>query len=212
MKLFPKNQILPRAGRSAFTLPEILIASTIFVTFILLGMVSLQLFGIRAYQLSATKLTATGDSLRTLSQVRDQIRGAAEVQVGNFSSSSPTFTTNANGTAQVGDALEVWSTTNTASYTIFYRDSVNTNLYSITNGMTVTTSSPGFLLARWVANVNCFQAEDQNGIVLSNYQNDCAIHMMLQFFEKEYVFAGNPTNFYYLETRTTPRAPNIVVN
>jgi prepilin-type N-terminal cleavage/methylation domain-containing protein len=197
MKLFSKIQIRSRAARSGFTLPEILISSTIFVALVTVGMIAIQLFGIRYYQLSQAKLQATADSLRTLSQFRDQIRGAAEVQIGSFSSSSPTFVTNANGTSQIGNAVQVYPSTNTASYLIFYRD-------------TVTTSSPGFLLARWVSNTNCFQAEDQTGNVLTTVQNDSAIHMTLQFFEKLHVFSGNPTNYYYLETRATPRAPNIL--
>jgi prepilin-type N-terminal cleavage/methylation domain-containing protein len=210
MKLFSKIQIRSRAARSGFTLPEILISSTIFVALVTVGMIAIQLFGIRYYQLSQAKLQATADSLRTLSQFRDQIRGAAEVQIGSFSSSSPTFVTNANGTSQIGNAVQVYPSTNTASYLIFYRDTVNTNLYYVTNGQTVTTSSPGFLLARWVSNTNCFQAEDQTGNVLTTVQNDSAIHMTLQFFEKLHVFSGNPTNYYYLETRATPRAPNIL--
>lgn len=211
MKPFQKNQIRLRAARSAFTLPEILVTSTIFVTFIVLGMVSLQLFGIRAYQLSATKLTASADSLRTLSQFRDQIRGAAALQVGDFTSNTSTFVAVADGTNQVGKAVQVFPSTNTASYVIFYLNSVNTNLYMYsidTNGHATTT-----LLARWLLNTNCFDAEDQTGTIVTNAnQNDAAIHMKLQFYEKEYVFAGNPTNYYYLETRTTPRAPNVINN
>jgi Tfp pilus assembly protein PilV len=208
MKPFQKNQIRPRSG---FTLPEILITSTIFITFIVLGMVSLQLFGIRAYQLSATKLTASGDSIRTLSEVRDQIRSAAEVEIGNFTSNNSTFTLIGANTKQVGNAVRVFTTTNTTYYTIFYRNSVTTNLYmyAVNSSGNKTTT----LLARWVSNTNCFQAEDYNGNVLSNSQNDCSIHMTLQFYELEYVMTkNNNTNYYYLETRTAPRAPNVVTN
>jgi prepilin-type N-terminal cleavage/methylation domain-containing protein len=210
MKLFSKNQTCLRASRTGFTLPEILITSTIFVTLVTVGMIAVQLFGIRYEQLSQAKLVATADSLRTLSQFRDQIRGASQVQIGTFSSSSPTFVTNANGTSQIGNAVQVYPSTNTTQYLIFYRDTVNTNLYYVTNNQSVTTSSPGFLLARWVSNTNCFQAEDTSGKVLTNVQNNCAIHMTLQFFEKLYVFSGNPTNYYYLDTRASPRAPNVI--
>jgi hypothetical protein len=210
MKLFQKGQIRLRAARSAFTLPEILISSTVFVTFITLGMIGVQLFGIRSGQLSATKMVASADSLRTLSQVRDQVRGAAAVQVGNFTSNTATFTAIGHGTNQSGNAVQVFPGTNMANYLVFYRniDSTNTpHLYVYTVASDGTTSSQ--LLAKWVKNTNCFSAEDHTGTILTSGQNDCTIYMSLQFYEKEYVFSSHPTNYYYLETRATPRAPNI---
>jgi hypothetical protein len=210
MKLLQKKLIGLGASRSAFTLPEILITSTIFVTFITVGMIVVQLFGIRSGQLSATKMTASADALRTLSQFRDQVRGAAAVQVGNFTSNTATFTAVADGTTQTGSAVQVFPGTNTANYLVFYRNtgSINTpNLYVFTMATNGATSTQ--LLAKWVTNTNCFSAEDHTGTILTSGQNDCTIYMTLQFYEKEYVFSGNPTNYYYLETRATPRAPNI---
>jgi hypothetical protein len=211
MKLLQKNQIRPSAPRLAFTLPEILISSTIFVAFITVGMIVVQLFGIRSGQLSATKMVASADSLRTLSQFRDQVRGAAAVQVGTFTSNTATFTAIGNGTNQTGNAVQVFPGTNTANYLVFYRNTSSTNtphLYVYTVATNGTTSTQ--LLAQWVMNTNCFSAEDHTGTILTSGQNDCTIYMNLQFYEKEYVFYNNPTNYYYLETRATPRAPNIV--
>jgi hypothetical protein len=219
MKLLQTNQIRLRAAHSAFTLPEILISSTIFVALISIGMVTLQLFGIRSGQLSATKMVSTADSLRTIAQFRDQVRGAAAVQVGFFTSNTLAFTTNADGTGQIGNAVQVFptvttnaNTVNLNAYSIFYlnTNSVNANLanlyiYSIdTNGNVFNE-----LLASSVVNTNCFFAEDFNGNVLSNNQNNCAIHLMLQFYSNVYVFGNLRTNFYYLDTRATPRAPNL---
>jgi len=218
MKLFQNNQLRLRATRSAFTLPEILISSTIFVALISIGMVTLQLFGIRSGQLSATKMVSTADSLRTISQFRDQIRGAAAVQVGFFTSNNLAFTTNADGTSQIGKGVQVFPTVNTGAntvntnlYTIFYLNpNSNTNfanlyMYAVDINGNVTSE----LLASSVLNTNCFFAEDFNGNVLANNQNDCAVHLMLQFYSSEYVFGSKRTNFYYLDTRATPRAPNL---
>jgi hypothetical protein len=99
---------------------------------------------------------------------------------------------------------------NTNAYLVFYRNIASTAtphlyMYSIdTNGNASTQ-----LLAQWVSNTNCFSAEDHTGAILTSGQNDCTIYMSLQFYEKEYVFSKNPTNYYYLETRSSPRAPNI---
>jgi hypothetical protein len=218
MKLLQTNQFRLRAAHSAFTLPEILISSTIFVALISIGMVTLQLFGIRSGQLSATKMVSTADSLRTIAQFRDQVRGAAAVQVGSFTSNTLAFTTNADGTSQLGNAVQVFptvnagaNTVNTNTYAIFYlTPNSNTNfanlyVYSVPASGSPTTE----LLASSVLNTNCFYAEDFNGNVLANNQNNCAIHLMLQFYSSEYVFGNNRTNYYYLDTRATPRAPNL---
>ncbi len=214
MKLSPAIQIRSRATVSAFTLAEIMIASFVFVSLIVGGMIAMQIFGIRTYQLSATKLMASSDSLKVLSNIRDQIRGAASVQVGTLSSTNASgFLAIGSGTNQVGNALQVFpSATNYTSYTIFYMDAANTNLYYINSPQTATAANPGVLLARWVVNnTNCFQAEDFAGNILINNQNNCTIHVALQFWEQEYASAStnNSTNFYRLETRATPRAPDL---
>jgi hypothetical protein len=218
MKLFQDSPLRPRAARSAFTLPEILISSTIFVALISIGMVTLQLFGIRSGQLSASKMVSTADSIRTIAQFRDQVRGAAAVQVGFFTSNNSTFTTNANGSSQIGNSVQVFptvttnaNTVNTNIYTIFYLNPNSNTNYANLYMYVVGTSSNAFseLLASSVLNTNCFFAEDFNGNVLANNQNNCAIHLMLQFYSSEYVFGNNRTNFYYLDTRATPRSPNL---
>lgn len=196
---------------SAFTLPEIVITTGIFVTLIIGGMIAMQVFGIRVYQLTTTKLTASAGSLRALDQIRDQIRGAAILYVGSFSSTSQSTTNFAaigDGTNQVGNALELYTTTNTANYEIFYVDSVNTNLYVINGG---STNFPGTLLARWiVSGTNSFKAENFQGTILTASQNNCTIMVTLQFQQAEYAFAKNMTNFTQIQTLATPRGPNRV--
>ncbi|MGA2028506.1 MAG: hypothetical protein ABSG87_00320 [Verrucomicrobiota bacterium] len=215
MKFSTAIQIRSRALVSAFTLVEIMVASFIFVSFVVGGMVAMQIFGIRNYQLSATKLMSSADSVKVLANIRDQIRGAASVQVGTMSSTNPAgFLAITNGMNQVGNALQVFPIgTNFTSYTIFYMDAPTTNLYyiSTTNDtQTATAANPGVLLARWVVNnTNCFQAEDFAGNILTNNQNNCTIHVALQFWEQEYSFQKYSTNFYLLETRVTPRSPDL---
>jgi hypothetical protein len=216
MKFSPAIQIRSRALASAFTLVEIMVSSFIFVILIVGGMIAMQTFGIRAYQLSATKLMATADSVKVLANIRDQIRGAAAVQVGTMSSTNPAgFLSIGNGTNQIGNALQVFANVNdTNDYSIFYVDAPNTNLYYIinttNNPQTATAANPGVLLAHWVvSNTHCFQAEDFAGNILNNNQNNCTIHVALQFQELEYAFHYNSTNFYYLESRATPRSPDL---
>jgi hypothetical protein len=209
MKFLPKVQTRMRMTASAFTLPEVVITAGLFVTFVIGGMLAMQVFGIRVYQLTTTQLKASADSLRALDRIRDQIRGAAILYVGTFKSTSgnPTnFITIGDGTNQVGNALELFTTTNTANYEIFYVDPIKTNLYVI-NGS--STNLPGTLLAQWIINAtNSFKAENFQGTILTASQNNCTILVTLQFRQAEYAFAKNMTNFSQIQTLATPRGPN----
>jgi hypothetical protein len=211
MKFSTAIQIRSRKMVSAFTLVEMMMTSFVFCILIVGGMVAMQIFGIRTYQLSATKLTVSADGLKALDQIRDQIRGAASVQVGTMSSTNLNgFMAIGNGTNQIGNAVQVFPIGNNyTTYTIFYVDAANTNLYYVNNTLTASANNPGALLARWVVNTNCFQAEDFTNNILTENQNNCTIHMTLQFWEKEYAFQKNSTNFYLLDTRATPRSPDL---
>ena len=59
MKFLPHNQIgSRRTTAGAFTLAEMLIATTIFIM-VIGAMVCLQIFALRIYTLAATKISAT---------------------------------------------------------------------------------------------------------------------------------------------------------
>src|SRR5215472_4970478 len=60
---------------SAFTATEIMMAIAIF-SFVIAGMLSVQLFGLRVYTLAATKAAATTGARETLNSMRDRIRSA----------------------------------------------------------------------------------------------------------------------------------------
>ncbi len=189
-------------------MPEILIALAVF-SLLVAAMVSIQLFAARVYTLAATKLSATTGARETLNATRDRIRAASIVLVGNYSPSSGNgFSQISNGLPQIGNAIAIQLTNAPATNSlIFYKDPSNpTNLIcSVSNG-TVR------VLARWVTNYYCFQAEDYQGNVLTNYQNNPVIRVTLQFSQWEYpiaVVGGNAVNaydYYQLRTRVTRRA------
>ena len=210
-----------RARRAGFTLPEILIAMTIFT--VLVGVVvTLQLFGVRIYQFAATKLTATRDARNSINFIQEQIREAKSIYIGSFSGTfsgstgTGTFTQIVK-TNQVGSALLVFATPAETYGSIYYQDPVNTNLCSvlITNAATsasgITTGTIMNLItnALFVTNTVVFQAEDYQGNILQNNQNDRIIHVTLQFSELEYPVAGiGPGamyDYYELHTRAVRR-------
>jgi hypothetical protein len=192
---------------SAFTLTEIMTAIGIF-SLVIAGMLSVQLFGLRVSTLAGTKLVATTGARETLNSMRDRIRSANVVLVGNYDPASAVgFVQITNGLPQIGNALEIQYTNFPSTNTyIFYKDPSNPkNTICSLNNNAVDT------LAKYVTNFYCFQAEDYQGNVLTNYQNNPVICITMQFSQWEYpiaVIGGNAANaydYYQLRTRVTRR-------
>jgi hypothetical protein len=210
-----------RARRTAFTLPEILVALTIFI--ILIGaVVALQLFAVRIFQLAATKLTATADGRKSVNFIREQVREAKVIYIGTYSGTNTgtgTFAV-ADNTNQIGSALFVSTNAAASSGTIFYHDPTVSNLCSVlinnaslsADGTTLTGTISGFATdALFVTNdANVFQAEDFQGNILTDNSNNRIIHVTLQFSQLEYpvagIGAGAMYDYYQLHTRATRRS------
>jgi hypothetical protein len=224
MKLF-KN-IQNRARRRnvrGFTLAEMVITVGVFL-FIFTGvMVAVQIFGLRIYTLAATKLVATAGGRQALNQIRDQIRGGKMVYVGNCSSavsSSFNLITNA---PQQGNALIIYPTTNTTSYSVYYLD-FNPNplipytnrliQFNVSNSVTTYTKT----LAKYVTNQIVFDMEDWQTHIVTNEQsldNRLLVRVTMQFLQWEYPIAKvgpsggwNAYDYYQLRTRVFRRAWN----
>ena len=61
MKIFAANSTTSRRqSRQGFTLAEMLVTSTIFLVIIVAAMLSVQLYGLRVYNLATTKVKASG--------------------------------------------------------------------------------------------------------------------------------------------------------
>lgn len=217
MNIFPKPAIRScRRRLSAFTLVEMLISTGIYL-FIFVGvMVAVQIFGLRVYTLSAAKLTATSGSRKVMDQLRDDIRMANTLQVGTLGTAGmpATFAAVSGTNGAKGNALQIFATTNTTAYSIYYLDtSTSTNylkLYVLTNGVATTD-----VLARYITNSVIFDAEDfQGNIISNNLQNNQVYGVTLQFYQWEYPVAnpgGNGRdvyNFYQLRTKVCRRALN----
>ena len=197
----------PRRPAAGFTLVEVIIASAIFIV-IIGALVSVQIFGLRVYTLASTKLTATTSGRETLNDLRDQIRESQQVYVGTFSNS--TFNQIPNGQQQIGNALQVFTTTNSAStnFLVYYQDpSLNTVFVYANNPANKSVE------ATYMTNYYCFQAEDYQGNVLSNYVNNPVIKVTMNFSQWEYPIAYiaassnsiNAYDYYYLRTKITRR-------
>ena len=225
MKFLPHNQIgSRRTTAGAFTLGEMLIATTIFIM-VIGAMVCLQIFALRIYTLAATKISATSGGRKVLNQMRDQIRQANQAYVGNCTVGASSFSQITNTQPAQGNALKVLSSTNPMPYVIYYLDtntSPGTNVlrqYSLTltysNNIPIGTNITTAILASYITNLIVFDAEDYTNHILTNSQNNQCFKVTLQFSQWEYpvaVIGGQALNaydYYQLRTKISIRAPEI---
>jgi prepilin-type N-terminal cleavage/methylation domain-containing protein len=209
MKLPALNPVATgRKFRQGFTLVEIMTVMAIFVMMVG-AMVSLQIFGLRVYTLAATKISATTSGRQVLNDMRDRIRSAQVVYVGTYSNG---FSQIPLGIAQQGNAIQIFSTTNTADTNnaiVFYMDPTNS-----TNVMKMVSSGAETVVAKFMTNYYCFQAEDYRQNLLTNanaYPDNPVIHVTMQFYQWEYPIGCvggtgvNAYDYYCLNTRISRR-------
>jgi prepilin-type N-terminal cleavage/methylation domain-containing protein len=184
--------------RGAFTLPEMLVAMTIFLI-LAAGVVTANVFGLKMFQITTAKLAATAGVRKAVGRMTDEVRTGKTIWVGSVSNG--VFTARINGEAQMGTALLVYSTTNTTPYTLYFVNSADLSLRrtAVTSSNTATMS-----LASQVTNSDVFCAQDYLGTTLSNNANNRVIRLRLDLFQaKKY---GTIADHYLLETCVTRRA------
>ncbi len=192
----------PRAGSAAFTLTEILIATGLF-TLVVVGVIYTHIFGLRLATLADSKLSATHNAREALNRVRDEVRSARTVYVGNGNGGG--FTRLPVNTPQTGNALQLYPTADTNVFVRYYLDADEQSLMR-------KSSDDGDLreIAPYITNQTVFRAEDYLGNVLTNDQNNRVIRLDLEFYRWEFpiarVGAGYYYDYYHLQTRITRRA------
>lgn len=220
MKLFSTIAITPRRNRiSAFTLVEMMVSVGIFLGLFVGVMIAIQIFGLRVYTLAATKLSATADGRKAMNQIRDDIRQAKTLQVGNLGTAGDptTFAANPATNLAQGIALQIFPTTNSRPYTIYYLDTTTASgtavnylkYYTVSSANVATTT----ILTKYITNSIIFDAEDfQGNLVTNNLQNNQVYGVNLQFYQWEYPvgYIGgvgfNAYDFYQLRTKVCRRA------
>jgi prepilin-type N-terminal cleavage/methylation domain-containing protein len=182
-----------------FTLPEVLVAMTIFVLLVA-GIVSANLFGLKMFQANSTKLNATEWARRTFGEITDQIHSCAAVSVGNLTTNS-VFVGLVDGETQQGTAIEIQPGTNTASLIYYFVDLSDGTFRRTVVASNVTST---IILADSVTNAMIFSAQDLSGNVLTNSQNNRVIHLTLDFYQPGQ-YMQSPYS-YQMETSVTRRA------
>ena len=187
---------------AAFTLAEIMVAMAVF-SLVVIGAVYTHLFGMRLYRITESKLSSTDNARSAVNRVSDEIRAAKIVEIGNGDSAS--FSAIADNLPQIGNALQVYATTNTNSYVRYFMDPKANALESVSAGSTGAT-----VVANFITNRLAFRAEDFLGSVLTNNQGNRVIKMTLEFYQLQYpvvrIGPGSLYDYYRLQTKITRRA------
>ena len=180
---------------AAFTLPELLFASTAFLM-VLAAIMGANLFGMRMYQLSRTKLETTGTVRKVIGKMADEIRQCNSTCVGTVSNG--VFLARLVGDLQAGNGLLIYPTTNTTNFITYY---VNPSDQSFRR----TTSTPRSttILLQSVTNTVVFRTRDFLGNTLTNNQNNGVIHFCLEFFQPQRYLPV--PDYYKLETSVSSR-------
>lgn len=184
---------------AAFTLPEMMVTLSIF-SMLVIALVTTQIMGLKMHRISETKLISTAEGREAMNRARDEIRTSKMLAVGIGDAAS--FTPIPNNAPQIGNALQIYPTTNKNMYVRYFMDGTN-SLKRLALGKVQT-------VANYVTNQIVFCAEDFSGTVLTNSQNNRVIRMTLEFYQWEFPGAnvgnGGIYDYYRLQTRVTRRA------
>lgn len=187
---------------SAYTLTEIMVTMAV-ILMVLAAVVSCHLLGLRLFELTKSKLGASDDARKAIGLLISEIRSAKIVRVGTGDESS--FKEVALNTPHVGQALQVYPSTNTNVWIRYFWDASDQKLKRTANGGNLA------VVANSISNEMVFSAEDFTGKPLTNNSQDYVIGLNLQFSQLQYpavkIGPGNFYSHYQLQTRVTPRAP-----
>lgn len=204
MKLSPPRrragQTRPRAA--AYSLPEFMVAMTIMLLF-MAAILTSHLFGLRLFELVKAKLGASDEARSAISKLVSEIRSAKIVRIGSGSLTG--FTEIPPNTSQIGNAVQIYATTNTSAFIRYYWDATDQKLKRTVNGATYVS-----VVANSISNQLVFTSEDHAGQVLTNNRNNRVIGLTLQFYQLQYplvaIGPGQLFDYYQLRTKITRRA------
>ena len=160
--------------RQAYTLVEMMVASGLF-SLVILGILACHLAGLRFQQLIQPKLLNAQYERQTVGRLIEEVRCANSLQVGTGSLS--TFTAAGPTKIQAGNALRIYTSTNTSRYIYYFHD-----LATATVQRVAFQSTSAAIIASAVTNHTIFTMQDFAGNALTNSQNNAVMSLLLQFY------------------------------
>lgn len=190
----------PRAGvgkaSEAFTLPELLIAVTVFILLVG-GIIAAHLYGLSMFKITETKLNATEATRKAMDIMAGEIQTCTSTLVGNVKNG--VFEALLDGQTQQGTGLLIYPSANKSNYVVYFVNPSDRTFRRTTSKPVVTT-----ILAESITNNFVFRSQDYLGTVLTNNQNGRVIHVSLEFYQPKRHKQG--ADYYKLETSVTRRA------
>jgi hypothetical protein len=170
------------------------------------GLVATQIMGLRMDQLARSKMGASEDARRAMSQLVTEIRSAGIVRIGN--GDLTTFTEIGVNQLQQGDAIQIYpSKSDLSTFIRYYYDPETEMLQRTEDGETAAV-----VVARSVRNDGSplFTSEDFAGNVLSNNFNNRVISLHMEFYQLQHptvaIGPGSIYDFYQFRTKITRRS------
>jgi hypothetical protein len=190
----------PTRRSRAFNLLELQISMGV-LAIVLGGAFAAHFFGLRMFYKSRQTVGASQEARIVLGKMREEIRGCTSVMVGSGDHND--FTEVPDNQLQVGNAVQIFPTTNYNNYTIYFRDRDGT-MKKWDN-----TSRNLSVLAHNVTNEFVFAATDYNGNRLTNNVNNRVIEIALKFQQgkndKNRGSYGGLHDYYQVQTKATRR-------
>jgi len=218
MKMFVNN--LPHRARqsSGFTLVEVMISTFLMVTFILGGLIAVNLMGLRENQLLESKAGASDSARMAITKLKNDIYGAKGWEIGTYSGS--TFTTDTNGILQ-GNALIIYPLIITSNqiidatkYVVYYFDA---SQVANKNGLLMyldhtSTNGTSIISVSNLIDPLYFTAENYQGYTQTVRTYKSVIHATFQYAQFQYpltqVGSNSFFNSYRIDVRATPYLPD----
>ncbi len=224
MKLLWHNQrangraLTRRQG--GMTLVEVMIATTLMVTIVIGGLLSVNYLGMQEDQLIESMAGANDTSREAVNTLLQDIRLAKGYNIGNYASA--TFTALTNEVRQVGNSVILYPVVNstnqavdTSQSIVYYfdtSDSVNNDARLWRSSSVAGSTEPATTIASNLINTLQFDSEDYTGNVQTNRSYKGVIHTTLQFCEFQYPLTKVGTNqiyqHYQIDCRATPHLPD----
>jgi hypothetical protein len=201
-------------GRNAFTFPELMIATAVFVL-VIAGNIAVQIFGMRYDELVCSKLGASEQSRMSFQLLSSDIRASKIWRIGN--GNQTTFTNLPNATLQQGNALQLCLTTDTNAWIRYYFET-NGPFTAEPNGRLcrVTSANEYDILAQNLTNVTAnsmtFYGEDYRGVKISDYNYRFVVVAFMEFcqyqYPRTYVGPGYYYDYYRIVVKCASHCPN----
>lgn len=191
----------PALAEHAFTLPEVIVTMAVSML-VMAGLITTYIFGLKLFEFCKPKLCASDNARMAFDKLSAEIRSAQLIRVGQGNLTS--FTEVSLGSLQQGNAIQVYGSTDTNSFSRYYWDSTDQTVKRITNGGSYTEN-----IAHCVTNQLVFTSEDYSGNILTNNLNNRVIGLTLQFYQIEYpvvqIGAGQFYDYYQVHAKLTRR-------